>query len=526
MPPSRGGPQPERDWSTLRSRESWKPAGENIGTSREINDQNRGSSSCLGSSETSANSRGGSGECGGGGGQCLAAGFLAASSGSGGAGATSSKATYGNGGSPSCGASVTTSHGQGVVGDRAGRAIAVGAVGGSESSEFSMGAMSRNGFRTDAEISSRGDLRGSTSHRDLKRFDFASYTTPASGLDGTLEELGGGKRGLKAWDQFKVNEEKFGVVSTFKADLSQYTTVLDKKKVTREMRQAAERIAREVEKGGSIAKDEEYCEDGDVDEEDLFSAVPRISPEKCAAPLDAGTSDAAGKALLASLRAAPGAAKNTDSDHRALVAPKVQDWWRARRSAGASVPQGAEVALVCPFSHRVLGDVSQLVTHWASALPRAVDLEGSGETPSMTASQHFGRLAQELRWSEMSAMAGLEPTLPINMPRPGSVWEQILARVSRDHGSGNRGVDGGSLRHRDSCEVADRPVSEFIAEAVRLRCWRRDQKIEHRAVMEGIAAGLAIYALSTSLTGSAAAWDTVDDSEVAVVSKRVVGMCH
>lgn len=370
-------------------------------------------------------------------------------------------------------------------------------------------------------------MHSGTSNRDLKRFDFASHDARSSNLEGTLEELGGGKRSLKAWDQFKVNEEKFGVVSTFKADLSQYTTVLDKKKVTREMRQTAERIAREVERGGSVVRDEEYCEDGEADEEDLFSAVQRQPPEKCVTSSEiGGTSDAAGRALLASLRAAPGAVRGVGGDHRALVTPKVQAWWRARRISGATVPQGAEVALVCPFSRRVLGDVSQLVTHWASALPRAVDLEGSGETPSMTASQHFGRLAQELRWSQMSEAAGLEPALPITAPRPGSVWEQILARVAREPGGGNRAGDDRNLRGGESCSVADRPVSEFITEAVRLRCWRRDQKIEHREVMEGIAAGLAIYALSTSLNGSAAAWDAFDDSERTVVSKRVVGMCH
>merc|ERR1712060_249813 len=105
-------------------------------------------------------------------------------------------------------------------------------------------------------------------------------------------------------------------------------------------------------------------------------------------------------------------------------------------------------------------------------------------------------------------------------------WEQIVARVARGARNGHRGVDDGGLRNGDSCEVAESPVSEFIVEAVRLRCWRRDQKIEHRAVMEGIAAGLAIYALSTSLNGSAAAWDMCDDNEVAGVGKRAVEMCH
>merc|ERR1712039_1152580 len=100
--------------------------------------------------------------------------------------------------------------------------------------------------------------------------------------------------------------------------------------------------------------------------------------------------------------------------------------------------------------------------------------------------------------------AGLEPALPIATPRPGSVWEQIITRVVREASNGNRDVNVASLRE-GGCEVAERPVCEFIVEAVRLRCWRRDQKIEHREVMEGIAAGLAIYALSSVLTFLAAA---------------------
>lgn len=365
----------------------------------------------------------------------------------------------------------------------------------------------RGRFLTDSQIT-----RGSEKQRELKRFDFAAW---GDGKDnGALEELGGGERKKsEKWDQFKVNEEKFGVVSTFKADLSQYTTVLDKRKVSKEIKQKAERIAHELERGGACtARDEEYFDgDGEADEEDLFSAVSRgrlpsgvtavwqpvQRPKQAKSPRQVNSeNEEAGRALLASLRAAPAG----ESDHRSLVTPKVQEWWRSRRSAGASIPPDAEVALVCPFSQRVFGDVSQLMTHWAGALSRAVDPEGSAETPSETASQHFARMAQDLRWSQMASDSRLDVAYPIGEPKPGSVWEQIVGRLSAESGSGDSG-EGPTV-------TAERPVVDFVVEAVRLKCWRREQKIEHREVLEGMAAGLAICALAEPLVGLRVPWET------------------
>ena len=39
---------------------------------------------------------------------------------------------------------------------------------------------------------------------------------------------------MGSWDMFKVNAEKFGVKSTFKTDMSQYTTPLNVKKLSAE----------------------------------------------------------------------------------------------------------------------------------------------------------------------------------------------------------------------------------------------------------------------------------------------------
>eukprot|EP00438_Fugacium_kawagutii_P014050 Skav204157 [mRNA] locus=scaffold903:285753:290596:+ [translate_table: standard] len=51
------------------------------------------------------------------------------------------------------------------------------------------------------------------------------------------------------WDQFKANEQLFGYVSTYKEDLSQYSTKIDLTKIPMAARKKAERVAKEIEKG-------------------------------------------------------------------------------------------------------------------------------------------------------------------------------------------------------------------------------------------------------------------------------------
>jgi len=74
---------------------------------------------------------------------------------------------------------------------------------------------------------------------------------------------------------FKRNEEKYGVVSTFKDDLSGYTTQLDKTDEAsfKKHEQAANQIAHEIEKTTSTSWERTRLENGD--EEEAFSAVVR-----------------------------------------------------------------------------------------------------------------------------------------------------------------------------------------------------------------------------------------------------------
>ncbi|KAF2615508.1 hypothetical protein F2Q70_00009968 [Brassica cretica] len=82
------------------------------------------------------------------------------------------------------------------------------------------------------------------------------------------------------WDQFKVNQERFGVKSTFNEEM--YTTPLDRGLRTRELEEKAGEIAREIEgeKTGDLHVAEErglqVNEKFDTDEEAKYSAVHRV----------------------------------------------------------------------------------------------------------------------------------------------------------------------------------------------------------------------------------------------------------
>lgn len=94
-------------------------------------------------------------------------------------------------------------------------------------------------------------------------------------LDESLDDMA--KRKSVQGDQFLVNKELFGVVSTYKEDLSQYTTPLDISAVPIAIREKAGRLAREIERDGKRSShDPEIADiDNDADEEALWSAVKR-----------------------------------------------------------------------------------------------------------------------------------------------------------------------------------------------------------------------------------------------------------
>jgi hypothetical protein len=151
------------------------------------------------------------------------------------------------------------------------------------------------GFGTDAAISrGRGGLEG----RELQRW--APDESTKSTFIGLEESARSTRRG---WDQFALNEQKFGVRTDYKEEL--YTTALDPNN-SRISIAEAERIAAEIERGNKAnttnihlleERGIEIDDDG-MDEEDRYGAVIR-KPEPPAGAGAAGASAGAAKPAAA-----------------------------------------------------------------------------------------------------------------------------------------------------------------------------------------------------------------------------------
>ncbi|KAG7866791.1 hypothetical protein KL918_002986 [Ogataea parapolymorpha] len=125
-------------------------------------------------------------------------------------------------------------------------------------------------FRTDIDISANSAFH----ERELQKW------VPDEDIDARLTEGLGDADSNVHWDQFEVNERKFGIQSTYDEDL--YTTKISKNAPDYEQRlKEAEKIAREIESqghNGNIHLAEErgiIVDDSGVDEEDKYSGVAR-----------------------------------------------------------------------------------------------------------------------------------------------------------------------------------------------------------------------------------------------------------
>lgn len=111
----------------------------------------------------------------------------------------------------------------------------------------------RSSFQTDTGIS--GGRLGEK--RELQRWDAGGSSN--GGLDGGLEDT---KDSNKPWDQFAVNEEKFGVQTDY--DESIYTTSIDRSRPDYNQKVArAEKLARRIE--GTTANSAHAAEERIVD---------------------------------------------------------------------------------------------------------------------------------------------------------------------------------------------------------------------------------------------------------------------
>lgn len=117
----------------------------------------------------------------------------------------------------------------------------------------------------------------SEDHRDYADPSVMCAMTSPMHMNSVLEDM---SELPGPWDQFEVNETVFNVKSSFKEDLSQYTTELHISKIPTGIKQEAERIASEIEnehKESGRLDDDGYAidADGSVDEEMKFAAVTR-----------------------------------------------------------------------------------------------------------------------------------------------------------------------------------------------------------------------------------------------------------
>lgn len=164
-----------------------------------------------------------------------------------------------------------------------------------------------------------GDISRATTGvgRQLKPFDdFSTVRTTdavrATTLDEqTFGELANGRTGKK-WDQFQVNEDKFGVKTSF--DEHQYTTKIDTRDARfAEREREAARLASEIEAKQSdnihIRVERNQAIAADFDEEALHSGVQRSTPQEPRKPVEAAKPAPVERPKLSYAAAAAGSVK-------------------------------------------------------------------------------------------------------------------------------------------------------------------------------------------------------------------------
>lgn len=131
-----------------------------------------------------------------------------------------------------------------------------------------------NGFKTDSAISSE--------HHTFQPHALKKWVPDDGLLEDSLDALESniGRSNGGHWDQFKANEEKFNIHSTF--DESLYTTTISKDSPDfRKRLKEADRIAHEIESQGThgnvhLAEERGlHIDDSGLDEEDKYSGVMR-----------------------------------------------------------------------------------------------------------------------------------------------------------------------------------------------------------------------------------------------------------
>ncbi|RIB10029.1 hypothetical protein C2G38_2005399 [Gigaspora rosea] len=128
----------------------------------------------------------------------------------------------------------------------------------------------REGFRTDADISGRTEIR----ERELHKWTPDESGESLKGLEDDINP----ESANASWDQFAVNEQLFGLTTDYNEEI--YTTKLDRSKADYKERERkainiANEITRESTTNAHMLEERGYIVEDQMDEEERYGAVVR-----------------------------------------------------------------------------------------------------------------------------------------------------------------------------------------------------------------------------------------------------------
>ena len=145
----------------------------------------------------------------------------------------------------------------------------------------------RNVAKKDLKFMTDTDISG---NQNLRERELVAWAGDDSVAAGGLESQGS----VGTFDQFEVNERKFGVKYSYEEE--QYTTKLDRSKLSAAQKKKADKVTRDIMRKKSsnvhVMEDRNQLKGDDLDEEALYGAVVKNASLK-SAPASKGKSEAA-----------------------------------------------------------------------------------------------------------------------------------------------------------------------------------------------------------------------------------------
>ena len=133
----------------------------------------------------------------------------------------------------------------------------------------------KNNFETDLQISKKSQKR-EKGEKKLVKYEINENNKNKFAFQSLEDDFGKDEEKL---DQFEINKKRYNIVSTYDENL--YTTKLDKKNITKEQQDYADKIYNEIKNSSCNEKNIHILEDrgiiderdGDINEEEKYSSV-------------------------------------------------------------------------------------------------------------------------------------------------------------------------------------------------------------------------------------------------------------